>query len=413
MIEKLKTSDWRSFVFVFLAGVFLGVSFFKVPPTIPLLMQYFSVDVGTAGWMMSACSIAGTVIAIPAGGIQAKLGPKNTLLAALGWTILSILIGVFSPSIEVFMVSQFIGGLGNGFIAVAAPTLITVMFRDTSKRGLPNSIWACWSAAGSLIMLNAASFIVATFGGGRPDGWQPVWWAALVVVVIITVLAAVGIKVDKDEARAVAAGNAEVKLIKGFTSPYGILLMVLFFCFAFGYSVWAALAPTYMQAVAGLDMTTANALSSITTVTGIVGSLIVGVILNKVRNRPAVLLACFILAGATMCLELVFNTLPMMILMAVLVGLMLNICPPALFSNVPNASPDPSVMGAIFGLLAVGANLGGIPAANTVGAIVDATQGNWAMGTVPLAIIAVVGIVCALVFYKGTAKKSVEAAERL
>jgi sugar phosphate permease len=161
-----------------------------------------------------------------------------------------------------------------------------------------------------------------------------------------------------------------------------------------------------MQAVAGLDMGTANALSSITTVTGIIGSLVIGVVLNRVKNQPAVLLVCFILAGATMCLELAFDTVPMMILMAVLVGLLLNICPPALFSNVPHASPDPSVMGAIFGLLAVGANLGGIPAANTVGSIVDATQGNWAMGTIPLAIVAVLGIICAIIFYKGTAAKA-------
>jgi sugar phosphate permease len=229
---------------------------------------------------------------------------------------------------------------------------------------------------------------------------------ALVLVAAITVLAAIGIKVDKVEAAAVAAGSAEVKLTKGFTSPYGILLMILFFCFAFGYSVWAALAPTFMQAVVGLDMATANGLSSITTVTGIIGSLTIGVILNRVKNQPAVLLVCFILAGITMCLELLFTTVPMMVVMAVLCGLLLNICPPALFSNVHNATPDPSVMGAIFGLLAVGANLGGIPAANTVGSIVDATQGNWAMGTIPLAIIAVVGIICAVIFYVGTHKKA-------
>lgn len=406
MVERIKTSDWRSFVFVFLSGVFLGVSFFKVPPTMPLLMQYFQADTATAGWMMSICSIAGTIIAIPAGAIQSKLGPKNTLLTAMFCTIISILVGVFSTDIVPFMVSQFIGGLGNGFIAVAAPTLITVMFKDSSKRGVPNSIWACWTAVGSLIMFNAASFIVTAFGS-----WQAVWWAALVVVCIMTVLAAIGIRVDPKEAAAVAAGNAEVKLSKGFTSPYGILLMVLFFCFAFGYSVWSALAPTFMQAVGGVDMTTANALASITTVTGIIGSLAVGVVLNKVKNQPAVLLVCFILAGITMCCELIFDTVPMMVVMAVLCGLLLNTCPPALFSNVPHASPDPSVMGAIFGLLAVGANLGGIPAANTVGAIVDATQGNWAMGTIPLAVVAVVGVVCAVIFYRGCGKKAVAAAE--
>ncbi len=406
MIAKVKETDWRSFIFVFLTGVFIGISFFKVPPTMGLLMQYFQVSVGTAGWMMSMCSIAGTLIAIPTGIIQSKLGPKNTLLFALVWTLLSILVGVFSTNITMFMISQFIGGLGNGFIAVSAPTLIAVMFKNPSKRGLPNSIWACWTAVGSLIILNLTNLIVARFGT-----WQSVWWFAFVIVAIMLVLAALFINVSKDEARAVAAGSAEVKLSKGFSSPYGIILMILFFCFAFGYSVWAALAPTFMQAVAGVDAATANTLSSITTVTGIVGSIVIGIVLNKVRNRPLVLVVCFVLAGITMCGELIFTGVSMMIVMAILCGLLLNICPPALFSNVPYAAPDPSVQGAVFGLLAVGSNLGGIPAANTIGAIVDATQGNWAMGTIPLAIVAVLGIVLSLVFYKGCSKKALAAAE--
>ncbi|MEG0323610.1 MAG: MFS transporter, partial [Raoultibacter sp.] len=371
MVEKIKSADWRSFILIFLCGVFLGVSFFKVPPAIPTLMAYFQCSVADAGWMMSWCSVAGTIIAFFTGSIQSKIGPKAMVIGAMGFTLLSIVVGLFAPTIEIFMVSQFIGGLGNGFIATGAPTLITVLFKDPSKRGLPNSIWATWTACGSLIMLNVFALIISAFGT-----WQSVWVFSLIVVAIITVIAAFGIKVDKAEAMSVAQGSADVKLSKGLTNPYVILLCILFICFAFGFSVWAAMAPTYMQAVVGLDMATANSLSSITTITGIIGSLIVGVILNKCKNQPGVMLVVMILVGIVMCLELVFTTPFSMVVIAILVGLVLNAAPPCFFSNVQWASPDPSVMGAAFGVLAIGANLGGIPAANTIGAIVDATQGN-------------------------------------
>lgn len=406
MVEKIKNANWRSFIFIFLCGVFLGVSFFKVPPAIPTLMEYFQCSVAEAGWMMSWCSVAGTIIAFFTGSIQSKIGPKAMVIGAMGFTMLSIVVGLLAPNLTVFMASQFIGGLGNGFIATGAPTLIAVLFKDPAKRGLPNSIWATWTACGSLIMLNLFALIIGTFGT-----WQSVWVFSLVAVALVTVIAVFGIRVDKAEALSLAQGSAEVKLSKGLTNPYVILLCILFICFAFGFSVWAAMAPTYMQTVVGLDMATANGLSSITTVTGIVGSLIVGVILNKCKNQPGVMLIVMILVGIVMCMELIFTTPLSMVVVAILVGLVLNAAPPCFFSNVQWASPDPSVMGAAFGVLAIGANFGGIPAANTIGAIVDATQGNWAMGTIPLAIVATIGIVCAIIFYIGCSKKALAATD--
>ena len=181
MGEKSKTGNaWVNFILIFVMGAIFAIGFFKVPPAMGSLMEYFQCGLGEAGWFMSACSVAGTVIAFATGAIQTKIGPKGMLIAALVCMALDSLVGVLAPNVEVFIASRFIGGLGNGFLATAGPTLIALLFKDPAKRGLPNSIWACWTAAGSLIMLNSYAFILAPPAAGRACGgcaW-PSWWLA-------------------------------------------------------------------------------------------------------------------------------------------------------------------------------------------------------------------------------------------
>lgn len=401
---KKYSSSWASFVFVFLSGIFLCISFFKVPPTMVMLMQEFGVGPGVAGWFMSICSLAGMIVAIPAGTLQAKIGPKNALLTALALSAVSNLIGALAPNLAIFMVARFVEGMGLGFISVAAPTIIASLF-DYQKRGLPNAVWATWTAVGTLFVFNLVNVIVAKTGD-----WRPVWWFALVIMVVIFFVALVGIRVSKEKAEALAKEGAQVQLSKGFTAPQAINMMVLFTIFAFGFSVWAAFAPTYMQATSGMEMAQANSIASITTIAGIIGSIFIGFILNKTKNRPALQLVLFVLGGVVMSCELLFTGTNMMIIMAILVGFVLNMLPPTMFSNAPLSVPTPALIGAAMAMLAVGANLGGLLASSIVGAIVQST-GNWAMGSIPLVIVAVLGIVCAFVFYRACGRQSIQAAK--
>ena len=266
MGEKSKTGNaWVNFILIFVMGAIFAIGFFKVPPAMGSLMEYFQCGLSEAGWFMSACSVAGTVIAFATGAIQTKIGPKGMLIAALVCMALDSLVGVLAPNVEVFIASRFIGGLGNGFLATAGPTLIALLFKDPAKRGLPNSIWACWTAAGSLIMLNSYAFIL-----GATGSWQGVWWVCLAIVVIGLLLTVFCIRIDHAEEMAMVAAGGDVKPWAGLTSLNSWLLVIVFACFAFIFSVWSAMAPTYLQTpLVGMDMAAANSVSSITTITGI------------------------------------------------------------------------------------------------------------------------------------------------
>lgn len=394
MEKKTKTgSSWGNFILIFIMGAVFAIGFFKVPPAMTLLMEHFECGLGDAGWFMSACSVAGTIIAFFTGMIQTKIGPKGMLIAALICMALDSLVGVIAPNVEVFIASRFIGGLGNGFLATAGPTLITLLFKDPASRGLPNSIWACWTAAGSLIMLNAFAFIIAATGS-----WQGVWWVCLAITVVAIIVTILCVRIDHAEAMAMVSTGGDVKPWAGLTSLNSWLLVITFACFAFIYSAWSAMAPTYMQtSLVGMDMATANSVSSITTVTGIIGSIAIGVVLGKVKNQPAVLVVAMLLCAITGVLEFVFTGQAMMIVMAVACGLFVNLVPPCLFQNAQWGAKTPAGVALIIAALPIGSNFGGIPASPVVGAIVDST-GVWALTAIPLAIAGLLGVICSIVF---------------
>jgi len=386
-------------------GAIFAIGFFKVPPAMGLLIEHFQIDLSAAGWFMSACSVAGTIIAFFTGMIQTKIGPKGMLIAALVCMALDSLIGVLAPNYEIFIASRFIGGLGNGFLATAGPTLIAFLFRNPAKRGVPNSIWSCWTAAGSLIMLNAFAGIL-----GATGSWQGVWWVCLVITVIAIVVCVLFIRIDHKEEMAMVATSGDVKPWAGLTSLNSWLLVIIFACFAFIFSVWSAMAPTFMQTpLVGMDMPMANSISSITTITGIIGAIAIGFILNKVKNQPAVLVVVMILCTLIGILEFVFTSQMTVIVVAVCVGLFVNAVPPALFQNAQWAAKTPAGVALVVAALPIGANFGGIPAAPIVGQIVEST-GSWATTAIPLGIVGVVGVICAVVFMVRCGKFAVESA---
>ncbi len=408
MSENSKTGNaWLNFILIFIMGGVFAIGFFKVPPAMPLLMQHFQCGLGEAGWFMSACSVAGTIIAFITGMIQTKIGPKGMLIAALICMLIDSLMGVLAPNVEVFIASRFIGGLGNGFLATAGPTLIALLFKDPAKRGLPNSIWACWTAVGSLIMLNSFAFIMQATGS-----WQGVWWVCVVVNAIALIITFFFIRIDHAEEMAMVAGDGDVKPWAGLTSLNSWLLVIVFACFAYIFSVWSAMSPTFLQTpLVGMDMAMANSVSSITTITGIIGSLVMGVILSKVKNHPAVLVAAMIICAAVGTIVFMFTGQTTAIIIAAAIGIATNIVPPCLFQNAQWAAKTPAGVALVMAALPIGSNFGGIPAATSAGAIVDAT-GNWAMTAVPLAIVGIIGVICAIIFMIRCSKYAVASATK-
>ena len=92
---------WVILVVVYFAGVVAPFNQFKVPPIMPLLMAGFHLDLTQAGVLMSIMAAIGLILAIPASLVLQRLGPKKTILVALGFLASGSLFGALAVNLLV------------------------------------------------------------------------------------------------------------------------------------------------------------------------------------------------------------------------------------------------------------------------------------------------------------------------
>ncbi len=176
---------WVILFVVFLASVAAPLNQNKVPPLMPILMQSFNIGLSQAGLLMSVFSITGFLLALPAGIILQKLGPKASGLIAVGSLVIGASLGALSGSMGLLLTSRVIEGVGMGLIAVVAPAIIALWF-PPEKQGTPMGLWATWVPVGSIFMMITAPRL------GIAAGWQAVWWVgdgfALVALALYALL---------------------------------------------------------------------------------------------------------------------------------------------------------------------------------------------------------------------------------
>lgn len=168
---------WVVLAIVFLAGVIAAISQYKVQPLVPVMMDAFGIDMPAASRLMSIFAITGFILALPAGYVLQRLGPRlagGIAIAAVG---LGGLIGVLASTYPVMLVGRAVQGIGIGLIAVVAPTVIAQWF-PPEHRGIPMGIWSVWVPAGALIAFNGAPALADA------GGWQLVWWITIALCAV-------------------------------------------------------------------------------------------------------------------------------------------------------------------------------------------------------------------------------------
>lgn len=390
---------WRNFICILLVGISYAVSLMAVPMYMPDFMAELGPD---AAMLMSYTSIAGTIIAFFTAAIQAKLSPKVMVILSAVVQIIGDVLMLVGGGAAVMFVGRFILGLGNGLIATAAPSLVNCLWRDPQQRGIPTSIWTMWIAIGAIVI----SFLTVPLGN-----WHTAFIFALILAAVSLVLAIFGISVSKAEQMEVVAGNGDVRIIDAFKSPWVILCFVMVLTFAFGFSTFTTYGPQYFMQYMGPEA--GSALNGAGNFIGIVAGLVIGFVFRATKKHPLVLIVVFVLAVIATFLAFSFTDAMMITVSAAVFFFAFNLIMPSVFNNVQWASPDPSVIGAAFGLLAIASNAGGIPAAPVGAMILESTGGDYFAAMLPAIVITVIGLVCAIIFFVGRSKYVAQAfAER-
>ncbi|MFE2986519.1 MFS transporter [Streptomyces sp. NPDC059262] len=327
-LERLPQSRWHVKV-RFLIG---AVTFFEAfdqllaASALPVLIKDWHLTTGQATFAVTTGSVGMLLGALVAGWLGDRIGRVRTVALGVAVTALGSLAVAFSNGIELFSLFRFVQGLGIGGVVPVAATYINEIARS-DKRGRFVLIYEMIFPAGLAAATLVAVWVVPNLG-----------WRAMFVIGALPVLLAAALPKHVAESprwllsqgrteeaeQAIARIEAEVAAATGeplpqpaagrveetsrgrlrelFTGRYlrrTTVVSGLWFVAYYvnhGISTWL---PSLYTKNFGLDLTTALVYTLLSNVTGLLGTLAVALVIDRVGRRPALVAA---LGGTTFTL---------------------------------------------------------------------------------------------------------------
>lgn len=97
---------------------------FKIPPIVDTISEYFQISIGKISWLISICTFAGILLAVPGTAIMNKIGPKNLLLILMAALGISNLIGFFTDNYSFLLFNRALEGIAIAMIVVVGLVMI-------------------------------------------------------------------------------------------------------------------------------------------------------------------------------------------------------------------------------------------------------------------------------------------------
>lgn len=341
---------WVILAVVYFASVVAPFNQFKIPPIMPVLMQTFQIDLTQAGLLMSIIAMIGLVLALPAGIILQRLGPKVTLLIALGLMAIGASIGAFSNSFAFLLGSRVVEGLGVGLMGVTAPATIAMWF-PPDRQGTPMGIWATWVPVGSVLIYNLSPVMASSFG------WQSIWWIGTGFAVLMMVISGLLITSPPSQNQANLQNQASPNLRHALANRNIWLLALEFACMNFAMVALGTYYPTFLSEVRGYPLGQAAFLSSLGTFVVLFSAPAAGWLSDRVGSRRLFFSLPFLPVAALLVLPFHVTGWQIPVVM-VLQGLILGAVPTATFAAAPEIMQKPELAGLGLAVLLIGQNLG-------------------------------------------------------
>jgi len=347
---------WVILLVVFLASVAAPLNQFKVPPLVPVLMETFRLNLSQAGLLMSVFALTGLILALPAGLILQKLGPKAAGLIAVGCLVIGSAWGALVNSAGLLLTSRVLEGVGMGLIAVVGPAAIALWF-PREKQGLAMGIWGIWVPVGNVVMYNLAPALATSLG------WPAVWWAGAGFSLVAFILYGLFMRLppsltdDPRLAQGGAVDNPSPKLGAALANRNIWLLALEFACFNFVLIGFATFFPTFLAEVRHYSLAQAGLIASLPTIATLGSAPLAGWLSDRIGSRRWFFTLPFLVIAGMMALPFHLTGLALSVLM-VLLGLIAAAIPIATFAAAPEVMGHPRLTGMGLAVVSLGMNLG-------------------------------------------------------
>ncbi len=360
-----------------------------LPPLFPLLEAELGVGYAALGLLMTLPNLATMLLQTPVGFLVDRFGARRPL--AIGLMVMggAVAGAGLAPGYGALMVLMVLMGVGNSVFHPADYAILAARI-EPGRLGRAFSIHSFagnlgWAASPAMVVFLAAL-------------WS--WHEALVIVGLCGVATALVILTQGREldTAAVAAKSAaapsETEPAPGKRGSLGLLLsapMLLLFVYmmmsAISNSGLNGFTVTTLVKLHGTDLVTANAALTALLVASAVGVLAGGVLADRTRRHDLIISAGFFVA-ASFLVVVGLVSLPLAAIVAAMtvVGLARGAIQPSRDMMVRKVAPEGQV-GAVFGFVTTGMNVGGALAPVFFGWLVDRGLVAWVFMLAALAML--------------------------
>lgn len=369
---------WVILVVVFVASVAAPLNQFKVPPVMPILIDLFNLNMTYAGLLMGVFSIAGFLLALPAGLILQRIGSKWTGIISVGCVTIGALLGTFAASSGMLLASRTIEGVGMAVIGVMAPMVLTMWF-PPEKHGIVLGIWSTWVSVGLITMMNVAPTLTASYG------WQSSWWFgtgfgafALLIFWMLFRMPDKPIAVINPDPESGKRAPLERPPTLGRAMANRNIWLVGFMLLCFNIMILAenSFMPTFLVKVRGFTMQQAGFVTSLVNIVMLASCPLGGWLSDRIGSRKFVYTICFVVLGFMWALPF---TLPRSLIPMFMIafGIFAGPLPATIVASVPEVVKRPELIGFGMAINMLCHHFGEFVGPIMFGRVVDATN-SWA-----------------------------------
>ncbi|WP_395713565.1 MFS transporter [Reyranella sp.] len=377
------TTSWRQIGLLYAIGVVAAGQLGVVPPLVTALQRDLELSLTGAGIAVSAITLVGAVLGLPAGGWSERIGHVRALrlgLAVMG--IAAVMCGLASDG-TVLLAARCLAGAGYLLVVVAAPSLMAAASAPRHQ-SLALSVWGTFVPTG-IALAGLATAVLAD-----RVGWRTIFLADAVLLA-----GGLGVTALMPRQASAPASSGTRPASPASVPIRAAPLALAFFCFALLFLALAGLLPAYLVDMRGLPTSEAGQFVAIATSLGILGSLATGWTMQR-GTSPGRLIVAGTAASTALAALGLFIHVPVHAAIACFalsfaVG---GLVPAAVFASVPLVAPEPRVIGPINGLVAQTGSLGSLAGPPVLALWVE--QFGWTSAATPLLAVAALGIGCAL-----------------
>ena len=402
MSRKARVPVWA----IIIASILIATQYGKVPPSQPSMIECLGISYTMQGLLMSAFSASALVMALVFGGtLIDRLGARKVVSTALAVSIAGNVLGMVFTDNTWLLVSRVLEGTGYGVTMTAGPVIIAAWY-EPRQRGIVSGVWGANVGLGMLLSTGLANPILAQ------TNWTGMWLFSLVATVVALALVLVCVRMPEATGTAsesAASDEPAHGLLWGYAAPLALAVAFMFFLVGGATDAFNSFTVTYMNLELGHGYSQANATSMIASVGMLVGSIVIGVIFARAKDKMLVLIANIALCAVSLFLW--FNldaALPVMYAIAFFTGCFLGAAPAVFFAIPPFVARSPRTVGAASALIVLGQNLGTLVIPTAVGAILDAS--GYHTAAIVMGCLCCAALVVAIVG-KGKLNRRFEAAE--